>query len=296
MERVLVTGVSGPIGTALLSYLECQGARIVRLTRGQAKGPDQISWAPGTPLPPEAVAGFDAVIHLAGESIAGRWTAAKKAAIRDSRIQGTTQLATALAQTSAPPPVFLCASAIGMYGSRGDEVLTEASAPGQGFLADVCREWEAASRIGAAAGIRTVNLRFGLVLSPEGGALAQMRTPFKLGLGGRIGSGEQWWSWVHVDDIAGIVHHTALTPSLSGPVNVVAPGAVRNREFTRVLAAVLRRPALLPAPAFALRLALGEMADELLLASIRVQPAKLQTEGYSFRFSDLRAALEDLLG
>ena len=296
MERVLVTGVSGPIGAALVPYLESQGARIVRLVRGPVRGPDQISWNPEQPLAPDAVSGFEAVIHLAGESIVGRWTEAKKQRIRDSRVLGTRHLATALAQASAKPQVFVCASAIGYYGNRGDEVLSETSTSGQGFLPEVCREWEAASRIAAGAGIRTVNLRLGLVLSPKGGALEKMLTPFQLGLGGKIGSGQQWWSWIHVDDIVGVAHHALQNESLSGPVNVVAPAPVRNAEFTRLLASVVRRPAFFPVPAFAARLAFGEMAEELLLNSERVLPARLQASGYSFRFGELRAALEDLLG
>ena len=296
MERVLVSGVSGPIGAALLPYLESQGARIVRLVRGPARRPDQISWDPLRPLPPAVLLGFEAVIHLAGESVAGRWTAAKKKSILESRAQGTRHLATALAQAQSPPRVFICASAIGFYGNRGDEVLTEASPAGEGFLPEVTREWEAASRIAADAGIRTVNLRFGLVLSPKGGALKKMLTPFKLGLGGRVGSGQQWWSWIHVDDIVGALHHALQTNSLAGPVNLVAPNPVRNADFTQVLASVLRRPAFFHVPTFAARLAFGEMANELLLSSERVEPARLRDSGYAFRFTELRLALEDLVG
>ncbi len=296
MERVLVSGVSGPIGAALLPYLESQGARIVRLVRSPARGTDQISWDPLRPLAPAAVSGFEAVIHLAGESVAGRWTEAKKKAILESRVQGTRHLAEALAQTQSRPRVLICASAIGYYGNRGNEMLTEASPTGEGFLPEVTREWEAASHIAADAGIRTVNLRFGMVLSPKGGALARMLTPFKLGLGGRIGSGQQWLSWIHVDDIGGVVHHVLQTDSLSGPVNLVAPNPVRNADFTRELASALRRPAFFHVPAFAACLAFGQMADELLLSSERVEPAKLRDSGYAFRFAELRLALEDLVG
>ena len=296
VERVLVTGVSGPIGAALLPYLESQGARIVRLVRDPADAADQIMWNPLEPLSPQAVSGYEAVIHLAGESIAGRWTAAKKKAIRQSRVQGTTHLAAALAKAQSPPRIFICASAIGFYGNRGDELLTESSSSGRGFLPEVTREWEAATRSAAAAGIRTVNLRIGLVLSARGGALEKMLTPFKLGLGGKIGSGQQWWSWIHVDDLVGAIHHVFHTASLSGPVNVVAPNPASNAEFTQVLASVLRRPAFFLVPAFAARLAFGEMADALLLGSERVQPAKLQASGFAFRFSELRPALEDLVG
>lgn len=296
MDRFLVTGVSGPIGAALLPSLESRASRIARLVRGPAKNADQISWDPSAPLPPDAVSGFDVVIHLAGESIVGRWTDPKKKAIRDSRIQGTRNLASALAQSNSKPRVFICASAIGFYGNRGDELLTEESAAGDGFLAELARDWEDATRVAAGSGIRTVNLRIGVVLSPKGGALAKMLTPFQLGLGGRVGPGTQWWSWIHVDDIVGAIHHILDTESLSGPVNLVAPNPVQNIEFTRLLASVLGRPALFPVPAFAARLAFGEMAQELLLSSQRVKPSKLEASGYSFRFPELRAALEDLVG
>ncbi len=301
MDRILVTGVSGPIGRALLGSFEPQSTQIVRLVRGRrASSAAQVSWDPLAPLPAAAVSGFDAVIHLAGESVVGRWTEGKKKAIRDSRVQGTRNLAAALAQSEAKPRVLVCASAVGFYGNRGDELLGEESPAGQGFLPEVCREWESASRIAAEAGIRTVNIRIGLVLSAKGGALANMLKPFKLGLGGRIGSGQQWWSWIHVDDIVGGIHHAMRTESVgspvSGPVNLVAPNPVRNAEFTKVLASVLGRPAFLPVPKFALRLAFGKMAaEELLLASQRVEPGKLGASGYAFRFRELRAALEDLV-
>ena len=211
MERVLVTGASGPIGTALLTSFEPQPIQAVRLVRTRASNAAQISWNPLAPLAPTAVSGFDAVVHLAGESIVGRWTEAKKKAIRESRVQGTRNLAAALAQSEVKPRVFVCASAVGFYGNRGDEVLREDSPTGQGFLAEVCREWEDASRIASEAGIRTVNIRIGLVLSVRGGALPNMLRPFKLGLGGRVGSGQQWWSWIHVDDIVGAIHHALRT-------------------------------------------------------------------------------------
>lgn len=297
MERVLVSGVSGPIGTALLASFDPQSTQIVRLVRGRAQNSAQVSWNPLTPLPPAAVSGFDAVVHLAGESVVGRWTDKKKNAIRDSRVLGTRHLIAALAQTEVKPRLLVCASAIGFYGDRGDEVLEEKSPIGRGFLPEVCSEWEEATQAAPEAGIRVVNIRIGLVLSAKGGALAKMLTPFKLGLGGRIGSGRQWWSWIHVDDIVGGIHHAMRTESLAGPVNLVAPNAVRNAEFTKVLAAVLRRPAIFPVPEFALRLAFGKQAaDEMLLASQRVQPGKLGASGYRFRFRELRAALENLVG
>ena len=300
MDRILVSGVSGPIGTALLSSfepeLEPRGTQTVRLVRRRTQSGAEVAWNPLAPLSPAKVSGFDAVVHLAGESIVGRWTEEKKKAIRESRVQGTRNLAAALAETEAKPSVFVCASAVGFYGNRGDELLREESLGGQGFLSEVCREWEDASRIAAEAGIRTVNIRIGLVLSAKGGALRSMLTPFKLGLGGRIGSGQQWWSWIHVDDIVRGIHHVIRTESLSGPVNLVAPKPLRNAEFTKVLASVLGRPAFFPVPEFALRLAFGGMAaDELLLASQRVEPGKLTASGYTFRFRELRAALENLL-
>ncbi len=296
MDRILVSGVSGPIGTALLASFEPQSTHIARLVRGAAQNAAQVSWDPLVPVLPAALSGFDAVVHLAGESVVGRWTDEKKQAIRESRVQGTRNLAAALAQSEAKPRVLVCASAVGFYGDRGDELLREESPGGQGFLPEVCREWEAASRIAAEAGIRTVNVRIGLVLSAKGGALGNMLRPFKLGLGGRIGSGRQWWSWIHVDDIVGGIQHAIRTESLSGAVNLVAPNPVRNADFTKVLASVLGRPAFFPVPEFALRLAFGRMAaEELLLASARVEPGKLLASGYTFRFRELRAALEDLV-
>jgi uncharacterized protein (TIGR01777 family) len=296
MDRILVSGVSGPIGTALLASFEPQSPHIVRLVRGSVSNAAQVSWDSLAPLSPAAVSGFDAVVHLAGESVVGRWTNEKKSAIRDSRVQGTRHLAAALAQCDVKPRVLVCASAVGFYGNRGDELLGEESPSGLGFLSEVCGEWEAASRIAAEAGIRTVNIRIGLVLSAQGGALGNMLRPFKLGLGGRIGSGRQWWSWIHVDDIVGGIQQAIRTESLSGAVNLVAPNPVRNAEFTKVLASVLGRPAFFPVPEFALRLAFGKMAaEELLLASARVEPGKLLASGYGFRFRELRAALEDLV-
>jgi len=296
VDRVLISGASGPIGAALVSSLERGGAEVVRLVRGPARNAGQISWDPMGDLAPAAVSGFRAVIHLAGESVVGRWTAEKKRAIRESRVRGTRTVASALARTESKPKVLVCASAIGFYGDRGDEILTEASSGGRGFLPEVCLEWEDASRICTEAGIRTVNLRIGLVLSAQGGALPKMLPAFKLGLGGRLGSGKQWWSWIHVDDIVGAVHHALQTDSLSGPVNLVSANPVRNEEFTRVLASVLRRPAFFPMPGFALGLAFGRSAaDELFLSSQRVDPGKLGASGYRFQFEDLRAALENLV-
>jgi hypothetical protein len=294
-SRILVSGVSGPIGAALLPSLNASGYKVTRLLRGPASGEGQIAWDPKQPLPPESVSGFDAVIHLAGETIVGRWTDAKKRRILDSRVLGTGHLAAALAKASRPPRVLISGSAVGYYGDRGDEILREASSPGKGFLAQVCREWEAATEPAAQAGIRTVQMRTGLVLSRDGGALQKMLLPFRLGVGGNMGSGRQWWSWIDVQDVVGAVHHILKSDLLHGPVNLVARGPVTNAEFTKTLAAVLSRPAIFPMPAFAARLAFGQMADELLLASQRVEPAKLVASGYPFQHSDLRQALQDIL-
>ncbi len=295
ISRILVSGVSGPIGAALLPPLKTRGYEVTRLVRGAATGADQISWDPGKPIPPEAVSGFDAVIHLAGESIFGRWTDQKKMKIRNSRVAGTTALAEALAQAKDKPQVFACSSAIGYYGDRGSEALNEESAPGSGFLSDVCREWEAATQAAIHAGIRTVQMRTGIVLSPKGGALRKMLMPFKMGVGGRIGDGGQWMSWIDVQDMVGAIHHVLKSDLLQGPVNMVAPKPVTNAEFTRTLASVLSRPAIFPVPAFVVKLAFGEMGETVLLGSQRVEPTQLVMSGYPFRFSSLRASLENLL-
>jgi uncharacterized protein (TIGR01777 family) len=294
ISRILVSGVSGPIGAALLPSLKTRGYEITRLVRGASTGEDQIAWNPAQPISPEIISGFDAVIHLAGESIVGRWTAEKKLKIRDSRVVGTRNLAQALAHAKNKPQVFVSSSAIGVYGDRGDEVLNEQSAPGSGFLPDVCRDWEAATKAAADAGIRTVQMRTGVVLSPKGGALGKMLTPFKMGVGGRIGNGQQWMSWIDVQDMVDAIHHI-LQSDLQGPVNMVAPKPVTNAEFTQTLAGVLSRPAIFPVPAFVVKLAFGEMGETVLLGSQRVEPAELAAGGYQFRFSDLRASLENLL-
>lgn len=299
-SRILVSGASGPIGTALLPALKSGGAGISRLARPGAKysSSDEqlIPWNPAQPLSPEAISGFDAVIHLAGESIVGRWTDAKKKEIRNSRVEGTLNLSQALAQAKQKPQVFVCSSAIGYYGDRGDEVLTEQSSPGAGFLPEVCIEWEAAAMPATAAGIRTVHIRTGVVLSPKGGALGKMVTPFKLGIGGEIGSGRQWMSWIDVEDMVAAILFMLQSDSLHGPVNMVAPHPVTNAEFTKTLARVLSRPAIFPVPAFAIKLGFGEMGETALLGSQRVSPVKLATSGYSFHFSDLESSLKHVLG
>jgi uncharacterized protein (TIGR01777 family) len=269
---------------------------VTRLVRGAAKE-GEIVWNPGATWDATPLDRVDAVVHLAGANIASaRWSGLVKQRIQASRVQATERLCQALAGLRSPPRVFVCASAVGIYGDRGDERLTEESPLGIGFLADVGREWEQATAPASQAGIRVVNLRFGIVLSPRGGALSKMLLPFQLGAGGRVGSGRQFWSWISIDDAAGAIHHAILTESLSGPVNVVAPEPVSNREFTRVLGKVLRRPTVLPLPAFAARAGLGEMANELLLASTRVEPRVLQQSGYEFRQPTLESALKHVLG
>jgi uncharacterized protein (TIGR01777 family) len=293
--KILVSGSSGLIGAALIPALKSSGYEITCLVRGTASSRDQIQWDPAQPLVPESVSGFDAVVHLAGESIVGRWTEGKKRRIRESRVKGTLRLAEALAQAPQRPRVLISASAIGYYGDRGEETLREDSASGSGFLPEVCREWEDATELATKAGIRTVQMRFGLVLSRFGGALQKMLPPFRLGVGGNMGSGRQWWSWVDIDDLVGAVQHVIKTETLRGPVNVVGPSPVTNAEFTKTLASVLSRPAILPMPAFAARLVFGQMGDELLLASQRVEPAKLLASGYVFQKPDLRLALSAIL-
>ncbi len=294
-SRVLVSGSSGLVGSALLPALKASGYQVSRLVRRPVIADDEILWNPSQPISPDAVSGFDAVIHLAGESIVGRWTEAKKASIRASRIPATTHLAQALAQAGQKPGVFVSASAIGYYGNRGDSVLTEASPFGSGFAAGLAREWEQATEAATQAGVRTVQTRIGIIQSAEGGALKKMLPPFKMGVGGRIGSGRQWMSWIDLHDIVGAIQHIVKTTSLRGPVNLVSPNPVTNADFTKILAGVLHRPAIFPVPAFAARLVFGQMADELLLASQRVEPAKLTASGYSFRFSELRATLANIL-
>jgi hypothetical protein len=294
-EKILVTGVSGPIGAALLPAVKAQGYAVTRLVRGKSTGQEQIAWKPLQPLAPESVSGFHAVIHLAGESIVGRWTEAKKRRIVESRVPTTRYLAEALAQAKQPPRVLISASAVGYYGSRGDEILREDSAPGTGFASDLCRDWESASQAAGRAGVRVVQIRIGMVLSALGGALPQMLPPFRMGLGGNLGNGRQWVSWIDARDVAGAILHLIKADSLQGPVNMVARNPVTNAEFTKTLARVLSRPAIFPMPAFAARLIFGQMADELLLASQRVEPAKLLASGYQFQHPELESALRQIL-
>jgi uncharacterized protein len=294
---VAVTGAGGLVGSALVSSLRASGHRVIPLVRRAPRaGEDALGWDPSSGSITPAAPALDAVIHLAGESIMGlRWTAAKKQHIRESRTTATRLLVQTLVRLPKPPAVLISASAIGYYGTRGDEVLTEDSRPGTGFLADVAREWEAATAAAIAHGVRVVNPRIGVVLSTRGGALAKMLTPFRLGVGGVVGGGTQWMSWIALEDVVGAIQHALATEALRGPVNAVAPGPVTNADFTRTLGRVLGRPALVPLPAFAARLAMGEMADALLLASQRVVPARLQASGYAFRHPSLEDALRSEL-
>src|SRR5688572_32363398 len=295
--KILISGSHGLVGTALIKSLEPDGHEIYRLVRHYPESPDQIEWSPERySIALSLIEGFDAVVHLAGESIAeGRWTDEKKKQIRESRTRGTKLLADALGNLTNPPRVLLSASAIGYYGDRDEEVLTEASSPGDDFLSEVCVEWEKATSHATAMGVRVMNARFGIILDKEGGALKKMLPPFRMGIGGRIGSGKQWMSWIALDDVVGALKLALTNESLAGPVNFVAPNPVRNAEFTKALGHALSRPTFLPIPEFGVRLAFGEMADTLLLSSLRVKPTHLETIGYPFRFTSLDAALREIL-
>lgn len=297
--RVAVTGSTGMVGSAVTQRLRKDGHDVVPFIRsGGGAGERAIRWDPTRgSIDAAGLEGIDAVIHLAGENIsAGRWTAERKAAIRDSRAKGTSLLCNALAGCSRPPKTLVSASAIGYYGDRGEEPLTEDSTPGTGFLPEVCREWEGSCAPAARKGIRVVNLRLGVVLAAGGGALGKMLPLFRAGLGGVLGSGRQYVSWVTLDDLVGIVLHALSREELRGPVNAVAPRPVTNRELTSALAGQLSRPAFLPVPAFALRLALGEMADALLLSGARVTSRRLEETGYRFLHPEIGEALRHLLG
>ena len=298
--RILISGASGFVGTALRARLEEEGHDVVRLVRRAASGDGEVRWDPANgEIDVAACEGFDAVIHLAGENIAGgRWTEARKRRIVDSRVQGTTLLARTLAELDRRPAVFLSASAVGFFGARGDETLDEGSAMGEGFLAETCRDWEAATREAVHADdIRVAQIRIGLVLGEEGGALPRMLLPFRLGLGGRLGHGRQFMSWIAIDDLTRAIVHALTRDDLRGPVHLVSPNPVTNAEFTRVLARVLRRPALIPVPAFGLRLLVSrEFADEALLSGQRAVPGRLMESGFEFEHPDLEGALRHVLG
>jgi uncharacterized protein len=296
--KILISGSHGLVGGALIKLLTTNGHEVIRLVRhARTVGAPEIEWQPdmGT-IDKQQLESLDAVVHLAGENIAeGRWTDEKKRAILESRVKGTALLSETIATLKQPPSVFLSASAIGYYGNRGDELLTETSAPGKDFLANVCQQWEKATTPASEKGIRTVLARFGIILAEDGGALAKMLTPFQMGIGGRVGSGKQWMSWIALDDVAGGIQFMLFDNSVNGPVNFVAPHPVTNAEFTKTLGGVLSRPTFLPVPAFGVRLAFGEMADALLLASQRVEPAVLKARGFGFSFPRLEPALKHIL-
>ncbi len=296
--HIVLSGSSGMVGKALLPFLTAQGHRVSRLVRHKATGSNEIYWDPiRGEIERDKLEGVDAVIHLAGENIlAKRWTPAQKKEILKSRTVGTKFLCEALAKLSKSPKVLVSASAIGYYGNRGDEILSEESGNGTGFLAEVCREWEKATVPAAQNGIRVVNFRIGIILTPKGGALAQMLTPFKMGLGGILANGRQWMSWIALDDLLGAILHSLTTDKVKGPVNAVAPNAVTNHEFTKVLGKVLSRPTIFPVPRLGLRALFGEMADEVLLSSTRVRPEKLLDSGYQFQHAGLEDTLRYLLG
>jgi hypothetical protein len=297
-EKIAVTGASGLVGTALVSELRHEGIDVVRLVRRAPASNDEVRWDPdaGT-IDATGLGGITGAIHLAGDNIAsGRWTEAKKASIRNSRVRGTKVLARALAELSPRPRVFLSASAIGYYGARGDQPVDESAAQGSGFLASVCGEWEAAADEARAAGIRVVHPRIGVVLASEGGALAKMKLPFLFGVGGPIGDGAQYMSWISLDDLVSALIFALGREDLEGPVNFVSPTPVTNADFSATLGRVLHRPAFLPVPKFALRLGVGsEMADEMLIGGVRVIPASLRAHGFQWEHPSVEPALRSLL-
>ena len=300
--NIIITGASGLIGSALIPLLQSKGHSITRFVRDKAQakrddGTQAVEWNPQQgELDARLLEGNDAVFHLAGEPVAeGRWTEEKKRRIRESRVRGTNLLAAKLAECANPPHTFICASAVGFYGDRGEEVLREESASGTGFLSEVCREWEASADAAREKGIRVVHARFGIVLSSDGGALAKLLTPFKLGLGGKLGTGRQYMSWIAIDDTIEALHHALTNTQLEGAMNVVAPNPVTNSEFTETMGRVLGRPALFSVPKFAARLAFGEMADAALMSSQRLLPAHLLATNFVFKYPQLEGALRHLL-
>jgi uncharacterized protein (TIGR01777 family) len=298
--RILLSGASGMVGSALRAELDSRQARVTQLVRRVPQTEAELQWNPAAAIAiadTGPIEGLDAAIHLSGANLSEhRWTPAYRREMATSRVDSTRALAMSLAGLRRPPRALLVASAIGIYGNRGDEVLDERSAPGTGLLADLCREWEAAAAPAAAAGLRVVHLRFGVVLAPGAGALAMMLPIFRLGLGGRLGAGKQWMSWISLTDVVGAVLFLLESPSLDGAVNLVSPEPVTNAKFTRSLARLLHRPAVLPVPAFALRLALGPMVDEALLSSARVLPRKLLDAGFRFAQPSIEEALHQAIG
>lgn len=293
--KILITGAKGLIGRALSGSLKDKGHELLLAGRGEPKSADEIKWdAENGFAQPDRLEGVDAVVHLAGENISGglRWTDEKKKAIRESRVKGTRSVVDAISRLEKKPRVFIASSAIGFYGERGDEEMTESASSGDTFLSEVSREWEAESRRAEDAGIRTVLLRTGIVLSKDGGALATMLTPFKLGVGGVVGSGKQWMSWISLDDEIAIINFAIENENIRGAVNAVAPNPATNEQFTKTLGEVLYRPTFLPLPEFAISMIFGEMGDALLLASTKVLPKRLLDAGFQFKYPDLKPAIE----
>src|ERR1051325_5360164 len=300
--KVIVTGSGGLVGRALIRSLLADGHSVTRLVRGgaqqfRAPGSAAVEWNPeGGTIDASALEGHDAAVHLAGEPVAeGRWDDEKKRRILESRVKGTRLIAETIASLKEKPRVLVSASAIGFYGDRGSEVLREESASGEGFLSEVCREREKATLAASQAGVRVVHVRIGFVLSGEGGGLQKMLTPFKLGVGGKVGSGRQYISWITLEDLVRVIRRAIEDESLRGPVNAVAPTAVTNEEFTKALGRVLGRPTILPVPTFMLRLAFGEVADAVMLSSTRVEPARLMEAGFDFKDSEIEGALRRVL-
>jgi uncharacterized protein (TIGR01777 family) len=296
--RVAISGASGLIGTELATVLRRGGHDVLRLVRSRPPGRGAAFWDPATgELDPEALAGCDAVVNMAGKNVgAGRWTEALKRKLWDSRVDSTGLLARTMAGMDQGPRVLVSMSGVNIYGDRGDEVLTEASSPGGGFMAELAAAWEAAADPARAAGIRVVHPRGGQVMHPDGGSLARLLPLFRLGLGGRFGSGRQWWSWISLDDMVGVLVHALTSPGVDGVLNACAPGLVTNGDFTRILAEVLGRPALLPVPRFGPKLLVGDLADELIYASVRAVPERTLATGYSFAQPELEPALRAMLG
>ncbi|MBO0857632.1 MAG: TIGR01777 family oxidoreductase [Chloracidobacterium sp.] len=295
--KILITGATGFIGRSLCQSLVNEGHQVVALSRRQqAAGAAVFQWEPeAEPPPSEAWDGVEAVIHLAGEPVATRWTEEQKRRIRDSRVKGSRNLIAGMRAARRPPKVLVSASAVGFYGDRGDEILNESSDPGSGFLTEVCLDWECEAARARELGVRVPLVRIGVVLSPSGGALEKMLLPFKLGLGGRLGDGRQWFPWIHIEDITGIFLHALRSPAVDGPINGVAPEAVTNEEFTRQLATALNRPAFFPVPKFALRVLMGREMAEAVMGSLRVVPQVALDTGYWFKYPSLKPALESLL-
>lgn len=297
--KVVLTGATGMIGAALAEALSKQGHQVLRLNRQKSaqESQDGIIWDPQAgKIDASQLEGCDAIVHLAGEPVAQRWNDEVKSKIRNSRLESTKLLSKTIASLKSPPKVFVCASAIGFYGDRGAEAMTEQSSPGKGFLADLCQEWEKATEAASKTGIRTVNVRIGVVLSTKGGALAKMMPPFLIGAGGNLGSGKQYMSWISLDDVVEVISFAIQNDKISGPVNAVAPNPVTNAEFTKDFGKAIGRPTIFPVPAFGVQLLFGQMADEMLLTGAKVLPSKLESAGFKFRYPQLPEALKHALG